>query len=143
MAEEGLTGIAWALAHEDGEVSLGAAGIRDGASQSEFTIDTRFHVGSVTKSLLATGVLRLVTTRAIEIDAPVRRYLPNLPFDNPWSGRSDVTVRHLLDHTSGLDDARLWQMFSERPKPNMPLVAAFPEPEVLLRVRSRPGSRFS
>jgi hypothetical protein len=61
--------------------SLGAAGFRDNATQSGFTADTRFHVGSVTKSLLSTGLLRLAITGAIELDAPVARYLPDLPFD--------------------------------------------------------------
>jgi CubicO group peptidase (beta-lactamase class C family) len=143
LEEEGLTGIAWSLVGENGEVSLGAAGMRDNAARTEFTIDTTFHVGSLTKSLLATGMLRLASTGAVELDSPVRRYLPNLPFDNPWAGESDVSVRHLLDHTSGLDDARLWQMFSERPGPDTLLAAAFPDSEALLRVRARPGTRFS
>lgn len=143
LAEEGLAGVAWSLVDENGDVQLGSAGLRDNELQAAFTVDTTFHVGSLTKSLLATGVLRLVTTGFIELDAPVRRYLPLLPFDNPWAGESDVTVRHLLDHTSGLDDARLWQMFSERPGPNSLLVDAFPNPQKLLRIRVRPGTRFS
>ena len=143
LAEEGLTGIAWALASKNGEVSPGAAGLRDRESQTRFTIDTRFHIGSVTKSLLATGILRLATVGSVELDAPVDHYLPNLPFDNPWKNSARVTVRHLLDHTAGLDDAHMWQMFSERPKPDAPLVEAFPEPNDLLRIRSRPGTRFS
>jgi len=143
LAEEGLTGIAWSLIRGNGEVSLGAAGLRDNPDRSEFTVDTRFHVGSLTKSLLATGVLRLATEGLIELDAPASRYLPYLAFDNPWAGVSDVSVRHLLDHTSGLNDAHLWQIFSERPEPDTPLIAAFPEPKSQLRVRSKPGSRFS
>jgi CubicO group peptidase (beta-lactamase class C family) len=143
LVEEGLTGVAWSLIGEKGEVSLGATGLRDNLSQSDFTIDTRFHVGSVTKSLLATGVLRLVTEGLIELDAPASRYLPDIFFQNPWKGLADVTVRHLLDHTSGLNDAHMWQMFSERPGPETLLIAAFPEPETQLRIRSRPGSRFS
>jgi len=143
LIEEGLTGIAWSLIGENGKVSLGALGLRDNPSQSNFTIDTRFHVGSLTKSLLATGVLRLATEGLIELDAPASRYLSNFSFENPWKGLADVTVRHLLDHTSGLNDAHLWQLFSERPKPNAPLIAAFPEQEVQLQIRSRPGSRFS
>ena len=71
LVKEGLTGVAWSLIGENGEVSLGATGLRDKPSQSDFTINTRFHVGSVTKSLLATGVLRLVTEGLIELDAPV------------------------------------------------------------------------
>ena len=143
LAEEGLTGIAWSLLSEDGEVSLGAAGLRDKPSRLDFTIDTQFHVGSLTKSLLATGVLRLVSDGVIELDAPASRYLPNVPFNNPWKNSSEVTVRHLLDHTSGLNDAHMWQMFSERSNPDALLIDAFPEPELLLRIRARPGSRFS
>jgi CubicO group peptidase (beta-lactamase class C family) len=143
LAEEGLTGIAWSLIGENGEVSLGSAGLRDNPGRSDFTIDTRFHVGSLTKSLLATGVLRLATKGLIELDAPASRYLPYLAFDNPWAGVSDVSVRHLLDHTSGLNDAQLWQMFSEQPEPDTPLIDAFPEPKSQLRIRSKPGARFS
>jgi len=143
LAEEGLTGIAWTMVAESGEVSLGAAGLQDNQAQSSFTTDTRFHVGSLTKSLLATGILRLATEGRIEIDAPVSRYLPSLSIDNQWAGIASVTVRHLLDHTSGLSDAQMWQVFSERPDSGTPLIAAFPEPEKQLQIRSRPGSRFS
>ena len=51
-------------------------------------MNTRFHVGSLTKSLLATGGLRLVTEGLIELDAPASRYLPDLSFDNSWNGSS-------------------------------------------------------
>jgi len=143
LTEEGLAGTAWALVEEDAGVNLGAAGLRDNPAQVSFTIDTKFHVGSLTKSLLATGVLRLATRGLIELDAPVSNYLPELSFNNPWAENSEPTVRHLLDHTSGLNDAHMWQMFSERPEPDTPLIDAFPDPEIQLRIRSRPGSRFS
>jgi CubicO group peptidase (beta-lactamase class C family) len=143
LAEEGLVGIAWTLVGENDNVRFGSAGLRDNASRSDFTADTRFHVGSLTKSLLATGVLRLVTEGKIDLDAPASRYLENISFNNPFAGQSVVTVRHLLDHTSGLDDANLWQMFSERAEPDTPLVVAFSEPETQLRIRSQPGSRLS
>lgn len=143
LAEEGLTGAAWVLIGEGGSKSFGALGMRDSLNHSEFTTDTRFHVGSLTKSVLATGVLKLATDGIVELDAPVSRYLPNLHFENPWADTAVVTVRHLLDHTSGLNDAHLWQLFSQRPDPKLPLIAAFPEPKVQLRVRSRPGSQFS
>lgn len=143
LAEEGLTGAAWVLIGDGGGIILDAAGFSDNENKTRFTTDTRFHVGSVTKSLLAIGVLRLVTKGKLGLDVPIERYLPNLQLNNPWSGTDDVTVRHLLDHTAGLDDARLWQMFSEQARPDSPLVAAFPESESLLRIRSRPGTQFS
>jgi len=143
LVEEGLTGMAWTLIDETGEVRIGAAGLRDNRAGSTFTSGTRFHVGSLTKSLLATGVLRLATEGRIDLDAPALRYLPHLSPYNPWGGSSDVTVRHLLDHTSGLNDAHMWHMFSERADPDAPLISAFPDPKLQLRVRSQPGSRFS
>ena len=143
LSGEGLTGIAWSLIGENGEVVIGTAGLRDNPAHSSFTADTRFHVGSLTKTLLATGVLRMATEGLIELDAPASRYLQGLRFDNPWADSSEVTVRHLLDHTSGLNDAQMWQMFSERVKPDTPLADAFPRPQTQLRIRAQPGSRFS
>jgi hypothetical protein len=91
-----------------------------------------------------TGVAwTLVTAGLLHLDDRAAQYLPGIEFNNPWRDAAPVTVRHLLDHTSGLEDARLWQMFSERPEPDTPLAQAYPNPDKLLRIRTRPGSRFS
>jgi CubicO group peptidase (beta-lactamase class C family) len=128
---------------ENGEVSVGSAGLQDNSSGSAFAPDTRFHVGSLTKAMLATGVLSLATAGRIDLDVPAIRYLPHLFPDNPPAGFSDITVRHLLDHTAGLNDAHMWQIFSERADPDAQLITAFPDPKIQLQVRSQPGSRFS
>ena len=65
-----------------------------------------------------------------------------MKFDNPWPDRP-VQVRHLLDHTAGLDDMRLWQLFSTQPTPDTPLLEAFSRDPSVLAIRSRPGSTFS
>lgn len=143
LVEEGLTGIAWTLVEPDAEIRVGSAGLRDNQSKTAFSAETRFHVGSLTKTVLATGVLRLVTEGRIDLDAAAMDYLPAALRAELPPGFSTVTVRHLLDHTSGLDDARLWQMFSERAQPDAPLLAAFPDPAALLSPRSPPGTRFS
>lgn len=143
LHEEGLTGAAWAIVAAGGEIRTGAAGYADSVSRAPFSASARFHVGSVAKLVLATGVLRLVSEGRIDLDHPVTQYLPGLAFQNPWADSDPVTVRHLLDHTSGLDDTRLWQMFSERPTPDTPLIEAFTRDPDVLRVRSRPGSRLS
>ena len=143
LAEENLVGVAWILIGENGEANVGSAGLQDNSSGAAFTSDTRFHVGSLTKTMLATGVLSLATEGRIDLDAPAIHYLPHLFPDNPPTGFSDITVRHLLDHTAGLNDAHMWQMFSERAEPDAQLSTAFPDPKKQLRVRTLPGSRFS
>jgi CubicO group peptidase (beta-lactamase class C family) len=51
-------------------------------------------------------------------------------------------VRHLLDHTGGLDDVRLWQVFTTRGDPDSPLASSLGAQQVIT-VRHRPGARFS
>ena len=72
------------------------------ATGVEITPDAVFQIGSITKVWTATLVMRLVDEGRVELDAPVRAYLPELRFADP-AATETVTVRHLLTHTSGVD----------------------------------------
>jgi D-alanyl-D-alanine carboxypeptidase len=58
----------------------------------------RFRIGSLTKVFTATVVLQLAAEHRVDLDRPARTYLPGV-LDPAWP---DVTVRQLLNHTSGL-----------------------------------------
>jgi CubicO group peptidase (beta-lactamase class C family) len=62
--------------------------------------ETLFNIGSVSKTFCAVAVMLLVDDGVVELDAPVTRYLPEFVMEDPRHG--DITVRMLLDHTSGL-----------------------------------------
>lgn len=143
LVDEGLVGAVWATLAADGSIATGAAGLKDARDRTAMRADHKVHIGSIAKTLLATGVLRLVSERRLALDTPVSQLLPDVRFDNPWAASHPVLVRHLLDHTAGLDDARLWQVFSREAVPDTPLSAAFAGGPSLLRIRSRPGSTFS
>jgi CubicO group peptidase (beta-lactamase class C family) len=106
VAEEGLIGVTWSRTTPEG-VTLGAAGLRDRVRQIPMQPGNRVQVGSVAKSLLATGVLMLATEGRVDLDAPAARYLPGVVVDNPWSSDAPLLVRHLLDHTGGFQDVHL------------------------------------
>ena len=142
LQEERVTGAVWATLGRDGAIHTGAAGVKNAATREPLRADSRVHVGSIAKTVLATGLLHLASTGRLDLDAPVNRYLPALRFDNPWPDHP-VRVRHLLDHTAGLDDIRLWQLFSTQPTPDTPLREAFDRDPTVLAIRSRPGSQFS
>jgi len=142
LTEEGLVGATWALVTPQG-VTLGAAGAFDATTGRAMRAADRVQVGSVTKAVLALGILRLATERRVDLDAPVSLILPDLPVQNRFAERSPVHLRHLLDHTSGLDDARMWQLFSRRPTPDTPLIDGLVREGDSLRIRHRPGTRFS
>jgi CubicO group peptidase (beta-lactamase class C family) len=141
LRNQQLQGAVWALVTE-GRTVTDAAGIRDARDGAALAADARVHVGSIAKTLLATGVLHLVSQKRLTLDTPVSALLPGIAFDNPWQASDPVRVRHLLDHTSGLDDARFSQVFSLEADANAPLAKAFAR-TMPLQVRSRPGSRHS
>ncbi|MFN0181242.1 MAG: serine hydrolase domain-containing protein [Gemmatimonadales bacterium] len=142
LEEEGLVGAVWALVRIDGSVVTGAAGLADAATGRALRASDRVQVGSITKTLLATGVLRLVTERRLALDAKVIDLLPDLGVENRWETTHPLRVRHLLDHTSGLDDARLGHIFSLKATPDTPLRETLSTGRPL-RVRHPPGERFS
>jgi CubicO group peptidase (beta-lactamase class C family) len=121
----------------------GAAGVSDARSRAPMRPDHRVQVGSIAKTVLAAGILRLASAGRLSLETPVATLLPALAFDNPWHASDPVRIRHLLDHTSGLDDIHFWQVFSTTARADTPLAAAFPAGSGLLRMRHRPGTRHS
>lgn len=79
------------------------AGVGDIASGAPFPDGAFVRIGSNTKSFVATVILQLVAEGKVELDAPVERYLPGVVHGNGNDGNR-VTVRQLLQHTSGLPD---------------------------------------
>lgn len=76
----------------------GTAGVADRRTGARVDPDARFRIGSVTKVFTAVVVLQLVAEQRIALDGTVQEYLPGLlP-----AGYPAVTVRQLLDYTSGL-----------------------------------------
>jgi len=92
---------------------------------------------------LAVGVLHLATEGKINLDESVSKYLTDTKFINKWNATTPVTIRHLLNHTSGLEDLRLWQMFSMKASPTDDLEYGFTKNPSVLKIRTRPGSMFS
>ena len=97
----GVTGAAvgvWA----DGREVFASHGVTSVENPLPVRPDTLFLIGSVTKTFTATAVMRLVADGKVALDAPVRRYVPELALaDERAAGQ--ITVLNLLNHTSGLD----------------------------------------
>jgi CubicO group peptidase (beta-lactamase class C family) len=64
--------------------------------------NTLFVLGSVTKTYTATALMCLVAQGLVELQAPVRRYVPELKLMDEQAA-AQITVLNLLNHTSGLD----------------------------------------
>jgi D-alanyl-D-alanine carboxypeptidase len=77
------------------------AGVADLRTKAAVPVDGQVRIGSNTKTFTAVVVLQLVGEGKISLDAPIETYLPGLIRGDGIDGRH-ITVRQLLQHTSGL-----------------------------------------
>ena len=86
------------MTYADGSSWVGSSGLAVVASHRPVTVETAFAAGSISKTFTGALVMAMVEDGRLALDSPVKTYLPKLVI-NPA-----ITVRELLDHTSGLDD---------------------------------------
>jgi len=94
----GMPGV-YAEVRDAGQVWRGASGVADVRTGRPVTPDMRQRVGSITKTFTAAAILQQVEMGRIQLDAPIGGYLPWLV---PGERGKKITVRMLLNHTSGL-----------------------------------------
>ncbi|MCJ7818606.1 MAG: beta-lactamase family protein, partial [Syntrophales bacterium] len=138
-----IPGAAVALVHGGEVVYHQAYGLRDIELNQPATDGDLWQVGSLSKSTTAWGVMKLVETGKIELEAPVETYLkswhlPPSEFDN-----QQVTIRRLLTHSAGLSITPYAGLPKGTPAPSLPeffqLAAEQGNP---LYVQYPPGSAF-
>ena len=107
VAEGQIPGISVAIV-TDGQVALAQGyGLSNAATGAPAAADTRFDIGSVTKTFTALGVLLLYqesqgTSHPLNLNAPISEYLHNTPTFKLPRQWSNVTTTELLDMTSGI-----------------------------------------
>ncbi|MFC1439662.1 serine hydrolase domain-containing protein [Streptacidiphilus sp. N1-10] len=98
---------------------------------------TLFVLGSISKSCTATALMRLVASGQVELDAPVRRYVPELVLADEQVA-AEITVLNLLNHTAGLD----WRIIADTGDGDDAL-AGYVERLAGLKLIAPPNSRAS
>lgn len=94
---------AWAAFDREGITASGASGLADRGSGRELTIDDPARIASISKLVVALGVMRMVEAGEIELDRDVSDYL-GWRLRNPAFPDRAITLRMLLSHTSSLAD---------------------------------------
>ncbi|MFJ2193640.1 serine hydrolase domain-containing protein [Kitasatospora sp. NPDC087861] len=103
VRDDGLPAALAAVKGRDGRTRTYTAGVADLATKAKVPEDGQVRIGSSTKTFTAVVVLQLVGEQRIDLDAAVDTYLPGLLRGDGIDGRH-ITVRQLLQHTSGLPD---------------------------------------
>ncbi len=140
----GIVGATLALVR-DGEIAaVEYHGLADRSSNRPVDERTIYHWASITKTFTGVAVMQLRDRGLLDLDDPVVDYVPELrEVHDPYGPISDVTLRHLLTHSSGFrnstwpwDEGAAWQPFE--PTEWSQLVAMMP----YTRLHFAPGSRY-
>ena len=100
MEDSRIPGVSLAIVRDDEIVHSRGFGRAD-SSGREVTSQTPFGIGSASKSFTALAVMQLVEAGKVDLDVPVRRYIPWFRVADP-EATAKITVRHLLNHASGI-----------------------------------------
>jgi CubicO group peptidase (beta-lactamase class C family) len=142
LREYAVPGAAVALIQKGRVVWMHGYGFANVSNGTRVTAETVFNVGSISKSPTAWAVMQLVDQGKVDLDRPVDSYLkrwhlPASSFDN-----SQVTVRRMLSHTSGISSHNFHGWDPESPLPPIQDSLSGKTGTGEVRVVAAPGSGF-
>jgi CubicO group peptidase (beta-lactamase class C family) len=101
MRERGIPGAAFGVV-KDGQLQMRGLGLTSVEDPRPVSNDTVFELASLSKTVTATAVMALVEQGKLDLDAPVRRYLPDFRVQDEGASAS-ITLRNLLTHSGGFE----------------------------------------
>lgn len=127
MDRQHIPGLSLGIVKQGELVKAQGYGRADLESDVAATADTVYQIGSITKQFTAVAIMMLVEEARIGLDEPITHLLDGLPA--AWTG---VTLRHLLDHTSGI------KSYTNRPDISLKSLTPTTREEVLALVAEEP-----
>ncbi|OOZ84507.1 serine hydrolase domain-containing protein [Bacillus cereus] len=100
IKEQNIPGASVAIVHKKDVFFTKTIGIT-GESEKKVTSKTPFAIGSISKSLTALAIVKLIEDKKLKLEDPVQRYLPWFKLKDSQIS-SNITIQHLLTHTSGI-----------------------------------------
>lgn len=103
-------GLSMAIVKNDSIVYSKGFGWADAPRNIQATPESVYHWWSITKIPTAMAILQLQEQGKLQLDDPVLKYLPFFKIDYPSPNSRVITIRHLLNHSSGIPDAGPFQL---------------------------------
>jgi CubicO group peptidase (beta-lactamase class C family) len=97
-----IPGASVAVINPDGTIWVGTEGVSNLRTGTSVAVGDRFNIGSTTKAIVATTVLQLVEEGKLSLNDTLDEHIPDI--SNQLPNGSQITLRELLNHTSGLPD---------------------------------------
>lgn len=116
MKSDNVAALAVAVIDSGRVVHLSANGFRDLEKSNKVSVNTPFHIASVSKTVTNLAVFILVESEKIDLNTDINKYLP-FEVKNPHYPNDIITIRELLNHRSGIkDDYKIYKSHWSEPK---------------------------
>lgn len=143
--KNGIIGSSFMLIQDGQVIAQEFFGLANQEKQQPVDENTIYHWASITKTFTGIAIMQLRDRGLLKLDDPIIKYVPELKaVHNPFGQMSEITIKHLLSHSSGFRGAtwpwggdKAWQ--PHEPTEWSQLVAMMPYTEILFK----PGSKFS
>jgi CubicO group peptidase (beta-lactamase class C family) len=142
LEDNNTTAVSIAMIDADGNEKTLAIGVADKTTNKPVDADTLFRIGSISKMFVTLSVLKLAEEGKLELNDPIRDWVEEVEFYNPWEDDHPVRIVHLLSHTSGWDDLHFSEYANNDPTP-LALESSFSVYPKSRTSRWVPGSRMS
>jgi CubicO group peptidase (beta-lactamase class C family) len=145
LKQAGIVGGSFVFLKDNKVAATEYYGLSDLSKSQPVDENTIYHWASNTKPLTGIAIMQLRDRGMLKLDDPVTKYLPELrAVHNPYGSMDEITIRHLMTHSSGFrnptwpwDKGEPWEPFE--PTEYSQLVAMLPYTQILFK----PGSKFS
>ncbi|RWR31898.1 class A beta-lactamase-related serine hydrolase [Sinirhodobacter populi] len=102
LAEKHIVGAVVLVAHDSEIIHRRSAGYSDRETRTPMNEDAIFRLASITKPIVTAAAMRFIEDGRLDLHAPVTQWLPDFRPALPDGSTPEITVHHLLTHTSGL-----------------------------------------
>ena len=102
IEERDLAGVSIGIVHDQKLIWAQGFGYSDLKKKIPASPKTIYRIASITKTFTATAIMQLRDEGKLQLDDPITKYLPWFKINNRHPDAPDITIRHLLTHTSGL-----------------------------------------
>ena len=96
LTKDGTSGVAVLIARDGKILFQNGFGLADLAGKTPVTPETKFRIGSISKQFTAAAILKLAEERKLALTDPLAKFFPDFPRGG------EITLHHLLTHTSGI-----------------------------------------
>ena len=124
MDDADVTGLSIALIDDQQVVWEQGFGYADKEAKIKATPDTVYHLGSIAKVFTATAAMQLAEQDKLNIDQPLRKYLPEFSIKSRVGSIEKITPRNIMTHHSGLPCNWVHGMSERHPGPFTEVVTA-------------------